>query len=55
MLKMGRTELQDAVPMTLGQEFHAFAAALRSEVDCLREAEAPLCRSTWARLPSGQE
>ena len=27
ILKMGRTELQDAVPMTVGQEFHAFAAA----------------------------
>ena len=26
--KMGRTELQDAVPMTVGQEFHAFAASL---------------------------
>jgi aspartate ammonia-lyase len=26
--KMGRTELQDAVPMTVGQEFHAFGASL---------------------------
>ncbi|MGP1931856.1 MAG: lyase family protein, partial [Arsenophonus sp. ET-DL12-MAG3] len=25
ILKMGRTQLQDAVPMTVGQEFHAFA------------------------------
>ena len=25
IVKMGRTELQDAVPMTVGQEFHAFA------------------------------
>src|SRR5882762_3114356 len=25
ILKMGRTEMQDAVPMTVGQEFHAFA------------------------------
>ena len=25
VIKMGRTQLQDAVPMTLGQEFHAFA------------------------------
>src|SRR5688572_26175565 len=30
--KMGRTELQDAVPMTVGQEFHAFAASLESEI-----------------------
>ena len=28
MLKMGRTQLQDAVPMTLGQEFSAFAVML---------------------------
>jgi aspartate ammonia-lyase len=39
VLKMGRTELQDAVPMTVGQEFHAFAASLESEIDLLREAE----------------
>jgi aspartate ammonia-lyase len=37
--KMGRTELQDAVPMTVGQEFHAFAASLESEVALLRDAE----------------
>ena len=29
MLKMGRTQLQDAVPMTLGQEFEAFARDAR--------------------------
>ena len=40
--KMGRTELQDAVPMTLGQEFHAFADALDSEVTLLRQAETAL-------------
>ena len=32
IVKMGRTEMQDAVPMTVGQEFHAFAAALESEI-----------------------
>ncbi len=31
IVKMGRTELQDAVPMTIGQEFYAFAAALDSD------------------------
>ncbi|WP_442787521.1 aspartate ammonia-lyase [Flavobacterium suncheonense] len=35
VLKMGRTQLQDAVPMTLGQEFEAFAATLDEEVDRL--------------------
>ena len=42
ILKMGRTELQDAVPMTVGQEFHAFAASLESEIASLREAEKQL-------------
>jgi aspartate ammonia-lyase len=39
VVKMGRTELQDAVPMTVGQEFHAYAASLESEIAQLREAE----------------
>jgi aspartate ammonia-lyase len=39
IVKMGRTELQDAVPMTVGQEFHAFAASLETEIAGLREAE----------------
>ena len=38
MLKMGRTQLQDAVPMTLGQEFGAFAHTLREDVDRIDEA-----------------
>jgi len=42
VVKMGRTELQDAVPMTVGQEFHAFAAALESEIEFLRQSEKPL-------------
>lgn len=36
VLKMGRTQLQDAVPMTLGQEFHGFASNLREESDIVR-------------------
>ncbi|MEC5158146.1 aspartate ammonia-lyase [Chryseobacterium sp. MP_3.2] len=32
VIKMGRTQLQDAVPMTLGQEFEAFAATLDEEI-----------------------
>lgn len=39
VLKMGRTQLQDAVPMTLGQEFNAFATTLGEDVLRLREAE----------------
>lgn len=39
MLKMGRTQMQDAVPMTLGQEFLAFSHTLREDVDRLTEAQ----------------
>ena len=35
VIKMGRTQLQDAVPMTLGQEFEAFAATLDEEITLL--------------------
>jgi aspartate ammonia-lyase len=35
IIKMGRTQLQDAVPMTLGQEFNAFAETLVGEVRAL--------------------
>jgi len=42
VVKMGRTELQDAVPMTVGQEFHAFAASLESEIQLLKDSEKAL-------------
>ncbi|MGU9938121.1 aspartate ammonia-lyase [Empedobacter brevis] len=35
VIKMGRTQLQDAVPMTLGQEFEGFSNTLRKEVENL--------------------
>lgn len=38
VLKMGRTQLQDAVPMTLGQEFSTYAVMLEEDRDRLREA-----------------
>ena len=38
VLKMGRTQLEDAVPMTLGQTFGAFASILRDEVKHLNDA-----------------
>ncbi len=38
IVKMGRTQLQDAVPMTLGQEFEAFAVNLSEDIDRLEEA-----------------
>src|SRR6187549_383246 len=42
MLKMGRTEGQDAVPMTVGQEFHGFGNQLDAAIDVLRKTEAYL-------------
>ncbi|MDI3324232.1 aspartate ammonia-lyase [Pontibacterium granulatum] len=33
VLKMGRTQLQDAVPMTLGQEFQSYATTLGEDID----------------------
>jgi aspartate ammonia-lyase len=43
ILKMGRTQLQDAVPMTLGQEFEAFAATLGGEVHALERIQRVIC------------
>ncbi len=37
-IKMGRTQMQDAVPMTLGQEFTAYGNTLKEDVDRLHEA-----------------
>ena len=42
IVKMGRTQLQDAVPMTLGQEFEAFARSLEDEIDALERVETVL-------------
>ena len=42
IVKMGRTELQDAVPMTVGQELYADANALQGQIDELKEAEKAL-------------
>ena len=42
VIKMGRTQLQDAVPMTLGQEFHAFAESLDNEIFALERLETVL-------------
>jgi aspartate ammonia-lyase len=35
VIKMGRTQLQDAVPMTMGQTFEAYAATLEEEIERL--------------------
>ncbi|GAA5160982.1 MULTISPECIES: aspartate ammonia-lyase [Amycolatopsis] len=40
VLKVGRTQLQDAVPMTLGQEFGTYAVMLGEDAERLLEASA---------------
>ena len=42
IIKSGRTHLQDAVPVTLGQEFKAYAAAVRRATRLLRDSAAEL-------------
>jgi aspartate ammonia-lyase len=37
VIKMGRTQLQDAVPMTLGQEFEAYTVTLEEEIERLNQ------------------
>jgi aspartate ammonia-lyase len=37
VIKMGRTQLQDAVPMTLGREFESFAVTLEEEISRLSQ------------------
>ncbi|OOE91101.1 aspartate ammonia-lyase [Salinivibrio sp. AR640] len=42
VIKMGRTQLQDAVPMTVGQEFKAFSVLLREEIKNIKYTAALL-------------
>lgn len=39
VIKMGRTQLQDAVPIRLGQSFHAFASMIKRDINRLIKAE----------------
>ncbi|RAU81579.1 aspartate ammonia-lyase [Pontibacter arcticus] len=43
VLKMGRTQLQDAVPMTLGDEFHGFSTTIKEDIQRLNEAKMLIC------------
>ena len=53
ILKMGRTQLQDAVPMTLGQEFTAFGETLAGEVRTLEAMERVLCETNMGATAIG--
>ncbi|MDO9583740.1 MAG: aspartate ammonia-lyase [Desulfomicrobium sp.] len=48
VLKMGRTQLQDAVPMTLGQEFAAWAVTVGEDIDRVQE-----CRKLLMEINMG--
>ena len=52
ILKMGRTQLQDAVPMTVGQEFKAFAVLLEEEVRNLKRTAGLLLEVNLVLLQS---
>ena len=53
ILKMGRTQLQDAVPMTMGQEFEAFAETLSGEVRTLESIQNVLCETNMGATAIG--
>jgi len=53
ILKMGRTQLQDAVPMTVGQEFDAFAETLVGEVRALGAMQRVLCETNMGATAIG--
>lgn len=43
LMKIGRTQLQDAVPMTLGQEFSTYEVMIEEDMARLREAATLIC------------
>lgn len=43
VLKMGRTQLQDAVPMTLGAEFNGYSTTIKEDILRLEEARLLIC------------
>lgn len=53
VLKMGRTQLQDAVPMSLGQEFHAWAQSVGEDVWLLRSSRNVLLRISMGATAIG--
>lgn len=55
ILKMGRTQLQDAVPIRLGQEFKAYATALDRGLRRIRSAAAEMTSINMGVPPSVRE
>ncbi|MBI4960433.1 MAG: aspartate ammonia-lyase [Desulfovibrio sp.] len=53
VLKMGRTEMQDAVPMTVGQEFHAWADTVADSIRQLKSVQPALLKSSMGATAIG--
>jgi aspartate ammonia-lyase len=53
VIKMGRTQLQDAAPMTLGQELTAFATSLAADVRALEAIQRVLCEINVGAIGTG--
>src|ERR1700758_2980252 len=53
IIKMGRTQLQDAVPMTLGQEFSTYAVMLGEDEQRLKEAVLLICEINMSATAIG--
>ena len=53
IVKIGRTQMQDAVPMTLGQEFNSFGTTLREDQDRLSEIIPWLCETNLGATAIG--
>ena len=47
VVKMGRTQMQDAVPIRLGQTFRAYASAMRRDIQRLHKATKNMC---WVNM-----
>ncbi|MCO4291243.1 aspartate ammonia-lyase [Solitalea sp. MAHUQ-68] len=53
VLKMGRTQLQDAVPMTLGSEFHGWATTVGEDIQRMRESQKLICECNMGATAIG--
>ena len=53
LLKSGRTHLQDAVPVTLGQEFRAYAETVHKTISMLKDVALPSHTPTLLEIPIG--
>ena len=52
IIKMGRTHLQDAVPILLGQEFEAYARVIARDIERIPIQETIYTKSTWGQQQS---